>query len=75
MFGGVRVRLLVACLTRLAAGRTIVVADVARYLGTPATIVVLKSLNDARVLDVDVVGLTCSAAKPDIIAELTVPAG
>ncbi len=75
VFGGIRVPLLVACLTRLAEGGTVVVADVARYLGRPATIVVLKSPNDAHVLDVVVVGLACSLANPNIIAELTVPAG
>lgn len=75
LFGGIRVQALSGCLTRVAAGRTVLVADVARYLGQPATIVVLRPPTDGHVLDVVVVGLTCSAAAPDIVAELTVPAG
>jgi hypothetical protein len=62
------------CLTRLAAGRSILVADVARYLGQPATIVVMKAVN-AHQLNVAVVRLTCSLASPEIIAQVTIPAG
>jgi len=75
MFGGVRVVRLTGCLTRLATGRRILVADVARYLGRPATIVVLRSSANARELDVVVVRLTCSRASPDIIAQVTIPPG
>lgn len=74
-FGGIRVPTLIGCLTKIAAGRSVLVADIARYLGRPATIVVLRPSADSQVLDVEVVGLTCSSAAPDIIAELTVPAG
>jgi hypothetical protein len=75
VLGGIQVPTLVGCLTRLAAGRTVLVADVARYLGRPATIVVLRTSAASHVLDVVVVGLTCSSTAPAIIAELTVPAG
>jgi hypothetical protein len=74
-FGGIRVPTLIGCLTKIAAGRSVLVADIARYLGRPATIVVLRPSAGSQVLDVMVVGLTCSSAAPDIIAELTVPAG
>jgi hypothetical protein len=74
-FGGIRVPTLIGCLTKIAAGRSVLVADIARYLGRPATIVVLRPSAGSQVLDVVVVGLTCSSAAPDIIAELTVPAG
>jgi hypothetical protein len=74
-FGGIRVPTLIGCLTKIAAGRSVMVADIAKYLGRPATIVVLRPSAGSQVLDVVVVGLTCSSAAPDIIAELTVPAG
>ena len=72
--GGIRVLKLAGCLSGLADGRTIVIADVARFLGRPATIVVLKSQTGARLLDVVVVRTSCSLASPQIIARLTVPA-
>ena len=74
-FGGIRLTLLAGCLSKVSAGRTILVADIARYLGRPATIVVLRSSDKARVLQVVVVSVSCSSASPDIIAQLTVPAG
>jgi hypothetical protein len=74
-FGGIRILTLTACLTRLAAGRSILIADVARYLGQPATIVVLRTSANANELNVVVVRLTCSAANPEIIAQVTIPAG
>ena len=74
-FGGVRIPTLTGCLTRLAAGRAILIADVARYLGRPATIVVLRTSANAHELNVVVVRLTCSAANPEIIAQVTIPVG
>jgi hypothetical protein len=75
LFGGIKVLKLMGCLTRLAAGRSILVADVARYLGRPATIVVMRSSAGASELNVAVVRLTCSLASPEIIAQVTIPAG
>jgi hypothetical protein len=75
LFGGIKVFKLIGCLTRLAAGRSIVVADVARYLGQPATIVVMRSSASAHHLNVAVVRVTCSRASPEIIAQVTIPAG
>jgi hypothetical protein len=75
VLGGIKVLKLMGCLTRLAAGRSILVADVARYLGQPATIVVMRSSASTQQLNVAVVRLTCSLASPEIIAQVTVPAG
>jgi len=75
LFGGIRVFKLMGCLTRLATGRTILVADVARYLGRPATIVVLRSSGSTHELNVVVVRFSCSLASPDIITQVTIPPG
>jgi hypothetical protein len=64
---------LTECLTGIAHGRRVLVADVARYLGKPATIIVLASLNSVNVLDVIIVGLACSASDAHVIAMTTVP--
>lgn len=75
LFGGIKVLKLMGCLTRLAAGRSIVLADVAKYLGQPATIVVMRTSASAHELNVAVVRLTCSLASPEIIAQVTIPTG
>jgi hypothetical protein len=75
LFGGIKVLKMMGCLTRLAAGRSILLADVAKYLGQPATIVVMRSSASARELNVAVVRVTCSRASPEIIAQVTIPAG
>lgn len=74
-FGGLQVAGLDGCLSGLAAGRAVLVADIARFLGRPATIVVLRPATGSHVLDVVIVGFSCSQASPHIIAQLTVPAG
>jgi hypothetical protein len=62
------------CLTGIYHGRRVVLADVARYLGQPATIIVLKPLvRTAPVFDVIVVGPGCSRGTADIIASIEVP--
>jgi hypothetical protein len=73
--GGVSVSELAGCLYRVAAGRKVLLANVARYLGSPATIIVLQSLTAADVFDVAIVGLSCSSSNPDVISTATVPAG
>lgn len=68
---------LAACLTKVAAGRTVLLADVARYLGKPAAIIVIQSPR-ASVYDVVVVGLACSSSGSDIVSQSEVtklPAG
>jgi hypothetical protein len=72
--GGVSLSRLEGCLNRVAAGRTVLLANVARYIGNPATIIVLKSLTAADVFDVTIVGLSCSASSSDVISRTTVPA-
>jgi hypothetical protein len=73
-FGGTTIPRLEACLSRIAAGRQVVLADVARYLGKPATIIVLRPLSaDSAVFDIVVVALTCSASNSHIITQATVP--
>jgi hypothetical protein len=62
------------CLASIDHGRRVVLADVARYLGRPATIIVLKPiLAAASVFDVVVVGPGCSRATADIITTTEVP--
>jgi len=70
--GGVSLSKLEGCLNRVAAGRKVLLANVARYVGRPATVIVLKSLT-AGVLDVTIVGLSCSASNSDVISRTTVP--
>lgn len=73
--GGVSVSELAGCLDRIAAGRKVLLANIARYLGSPATIIVLKSLTAPDVFDVTIVGLACSSSNTDVISTATVPAG
>lgn len=71
--GGIGLSRLEGCLARVAAGRKVLLADVAQYIGHPATIIVLKSLTAADVFDVTIVGLSCSASKSDVVSRTTVP--
>ncbi len=71
--GGVSLSELTGCLDRISAGRKVLLANVARYLGRPATIIVLQPLSAAGVFDVTIVGLACSASNPDVISRTTVP--
>jgi Putative zinc-finger len=71
--GGVSISALQGCLTVMSRGRTVLLVDVARFLGRPATIVVLKSLTAVNVFDVGIVGVGCSASNLDIIRMLSIP--
>ena len=72
-FGGTTIPRLEGCLSRIATGRAVVLAEVARYLGEPAAIVVLRPPTaGAAVFDVEVVALTCSASDSHIILQTTV---
>ena len=71
--GGVRISELEGCLSAMSRGRRVLLVDIARFLGRPATIVVLESLNAANVFDVGIVGVGCSASNLDIIQMLEIP--
>lgn len=60
-----------SCLSTVAAGRLVLLVEVAHYLGLPTTIIVFKPVDHA--FNVIVVGETCGPASQDIIATLTVP--
>jgi hypothetical protein len=74
LLGGVRPAVLSGCLSQVAGAERVLAADVARYLGKRATIIVLLPLSAARVFDVVIVRLACSAGAPDVITRTTVPA-
>lgn len=73
--GGITISQLGGCLSRIAAGRQVLLAMVARYQSTPATIVVLRPTGGGAFLDVIVVGLGCSAADADIITHTVTSSG
>ncbi len=62
------------CLTVVAAGRRVLIVEVAEYLGKPAVIIIMRPLRPIDVLDVAVVGLACSASDTHPIASFQVPA-
>ena len=72
---GISVSHLAGCLTRISAGRKVLLADIARYAGGPAVIIVLRPAASAGFLDVAVVGLACSASSSDVIRTARVRAG
>jgi hypothetical protein len=69
--GGISASQLTGCLSNIASGRAVLLADVAHYLGKPAVIIVLKPVS--AVFDVIVVGLACTATKADAITRLSLP--
>lgn len=71
---GVNVGTLGTCLTVVAAGRRVLVVDVAQYIGKPAVIIIMRPLRAIKFLDVAVVGLACSASDTHAITSLQVPA-
>jgi hypothetical protein len=68
---GASVSQLESCLSAVATGHLVLLVDVARYLGRPATIIVLKPVNN--VFDVIVVGQACGTSGQNVITRLTVP--
>ena len=74
LINGVSRTQLAGCLADVDHGRRVVLADVARYLGRPATIIVLKPLlAAASIFDIVVVGPACSRTVADIITSTEVP--
>jgi hypothetical protein len=72
MFGNLRVTVLRACVNRVAAGELVLLVDVARYNGTPATVIVTEAA--AGPLGIWVVGTGCSASRSDVLAHTTAAA-
>ena len=73
-FGGVAVKNLQGCVTRIAAGGTVRLVDVARYQGKRATIIVVAGgAGSAGSTRVFVVGPGCSASRSDLIAQTSLP--
>jgi hypothetical protein len=58
---------LAGCLSRVAAGRTVVLADVARFGGAPATVIVTAARGHAPA-QIWVVGPGCSRSASDVLA-------
>jgi hypothetical protein len=71
--GGVSISALQGCLNAMAPGRPVLLAGVARFLGRPAMMIVMRSPTNADVLNIAIVGLSCSASGLDIIQRLIVP--
>lgn len=70
-FNGVTISHLESCLSAVTNGHLVQLVEVARYLGKPVTIIVLKPVHD--IFDVIVVGHTCGISGQDVITRLTVP--
>jgi hypothetical protein len=66
---GISADRLAGCLSKVAAGHRILLAEVVRYLAGPATIVVLKPIG--HIFNVIVVGAACSATKTDVLTRLS----
>jgi hypothetical protein len=72
-FGNVPVSQLQGCVNRIAAGEMVLLVDVARYRGTPATVIV----TDVTVVGPEqiwVVGTGCSGSRSDMLTHATMAA-
>jgi hypothetical protein len=68
---GLDLAVLGACVSHVAAGRQVLLIDVARYEGTPATVIVTAASAATR-LSVTVVGAACSAGRSDVLYRVTI---
>jgi hypothetical protein len=74
-FGHMVVSDLAGCVNRIAAGDHVLLVDVARYQGAPATVIVTKPTGDSPE-QIWVVGAGCSASRTDLLHQATLsPAG
>jgi hypothetical protein len=73
-FGGIPLPDLQACVTRVAGGQRVLLVDLARYQGHPATIIVTAPPSPAA-RQVWVVGPACSASGRDVLAHRAIPGG
>lgn len=71
-FDGVPVDVLEQCVSRIAAGHLVLLVDVARYLGGPATLIVVEASAADQVW---VVGPACSGSDRDVLAQRNFPRG
>jgi hypothetical protein len=69
--GKFRISQLEACLSVVTDGRAVLLTEVARYLGNPVAIIVLKPAG--AVFDVIVVGAACGHSGGDVIRTMSVP--
>jgi hypothetical protein len=63
-----------ACVSRVAAGRTVLLVDIARFAGSPATVIVTAA-QGASTEQAWVVGPGCSASGRDVLAHRPLPRG
>jgi Putative zinc-finger len=77
-FAGLRVAQLRACVGKIAAGNTVVLVDVARFRGLPATVIVTEPARAGRmgilIRQIYVVGPACSATRLHVLDHVSVPA-
>jgi hypothetical protein len=73
-FAGIPASILQGCVNRIAAGQEVLLVDVARYQGTPATVIVTRT-SAASPEQVWVVGVGCSGARSDVLAHITLAPG
>jgi hypothetical protein len=70
MFADIPVVALRGCVGRIAAGSLVLLVDVARYGGTPATIIVTEAAETGP-MQIWVVGAGCSASSSDVLQRAT----
>lgn len=71
-FGAGQLAQLAGCVGRVAAGRTVLLVDVARFRGAPATVIVTAAQRPAAA-QVWVVGPGCSRSAGDVLAHQALP--
>jgi Putative zinc-finger len=72
-FSGLPISALRGCVTRISAGRKVLLVDVDRYQGKRATIIVIAGAGGAGGARVWVVGPGCSRTGSDVIAQASLP--
>jgi hypothetical protein len=73
-FAGVRTGQLAACVSRVAGGRDVLLVDVARLNGAPATVIVTAARGSGTG-QIWVVGQGCSGSASDVLAHRQLPGG
>ncbi len=73
--GPVSVGQISRCLSAVGPGNGVLLVEIAHYRGKPAMIIVSNVVNNpaGKFYRVTVAGLACSAARPDVLARITVP--